>query len=114
MHIDDVSFGKIVVDGTPYNSDIKIVGQQVVPGWWRRSGHRVDADDIRDILNAEPAVLVIGRGNPGLMKATASLRSLLGKKGIALVEADTDRAVRTFNRLAASGKPVAGGFHVGC
>ena len=114
MHIDDFSFGKIVVNGTPYNSDIKIIGPRVVSRWWRQSGHRVDVGDIRDILTARPEVLVIGQGSPGLMTATGALRKRLEKSGIALVEAKTDHAAKTFNRLAAEGKAVAGAFHVGC
>ena len=114
MPIDDVAFGKIVVDGTAYNTDVKIVGGTVIADWWRRSGHRVEIEDIRDILRAAPEVLVIGMGNPGLMKATVALRRHLENEGIALVEETTDAAAKTFNRLSAEKRAVAGGFHVGC
>ena len=114
IHIDEFSFGKIVVNGSAYNNDIKIVAGKVVPSWWRRSGHRVDVDDISDILATRPDVLVIGRGDSGLMKATGGLRKRLEKSGIDLIEENTSQAVRTFNRLIAEGRTVAGGFHVGC
>ena len=114
IHIDQFSFGKIVVDGKPYNGDIKIAGGKVISGWWRRSGHRVDVEDIQDILDTGPEVVVIGMGSPGLMKATDALRKILKKKGIRLSEETSDMAVDTFNRLAMEGRGVAGCFHVGC
>ncbi len=112
--IEDFSFGKIVVDGTPYNSDVKIVDGKVVSSWWRKSGHRLDIDDIRDILKAGPDVMVIGQGDPGLMKATETLRSHLRKKHIELIEGKTAEAVKAYNRLVKEGKKVCAGFHVGC
>ncbi len=112
--IEDFSFGKIVVDGSPYNNDIKIIDGKVVSSWWRKSGHRVDIDDIRDVLEAKPDAMVIGQGDPGLMKATERLRSWFKKNNIELIEQKTAGAVRTYNRLVKEGKSVCAGFHVGC
>jgi len=112
--IDSFHFGRIVVDGVAYGGDIKIVEGRVVSDWWRRSGHRVEVDDVRDILAASPEVLVIGRGQPGLMKVSADLRRRLKEKGVEVIEERTSRAVDTFNRLSASGRRVAAGFHVSC
>jgi hypothetical protein len=114
LHIDEFSFGKIVVNGVPYNGDIKIVGASVVSSWWRRTGHRVDVTDIEDIVAHRPDVLVLGQGDTGLMKATGSLRRLLKTYGIDLIEERSSHAVHTFNRLSSEGKKVAAGFHVGC
>ncbi len=112
--IDSFRFGKIVVAGKAYGSDIKIVAGRVVSDWWRRSGHRVEIDDVQDILEASPEVLVIGKGQPGLMKVSSDLRRHLQTQGIEVIEERTSRAVDTFNRLHASGRRVAAGFHVGC
>ncbi len=112
--IEDFSFGKIVVDGFPYNGDIKIVDGRVVSSWWRDSGHRVDMNDIQDVLEAGPDALVIGQGDPGLMKATERLRSYLEENNIELIEQKTAGAVRAYNRLVKEGKKVCAGFHVGC
>jgi hypothetical protein len=69
--ITEFSFGKIVVNGKTYKNDIKIVNGQVISEWWRKSGHRVAVEDIADVLEAEPEVVVIGKGSPGLLKSTA-------------------------------------------
>ena len=113
--IEKFSFGKIIVDGVTYTSDIKIVQGLVVAEWWRKKGHSVDLEDIQDILTANPSVLVMGKGQPGLMRTSRSLRSFLEKNHIELIEEKTTKAIKTYNRLLETGnKTVAAGFHVSC
>jgi hypothetical protein len=112
--ITEFSFGKIVVKDKTYTNDIKIVGRQVFADWWRESGHRVDIKDVSDILEAKPDILVIGKGSPGLMKSTSSLRDYLDVNNVELIEKKTPKAIEVFNKLYQEGKNVAGGFHVGC
>ena len=103
-----------MVDGVTYSEDIKIVGGRVVSDWWRASGHKVDVDDVADIFAQTPEVLVIGRGQPGYLDVTEKLRSRLQERGITLIAQATPQAVETYNRLAAEGKAVCAGIHVGC
>lgn len=112
--ITNFSFGRIVVDGQTYNSDIKIVLGKLVPDWWRRRGHSVDIEDIQDILNSSSEIIVIGSGQPGYMKTSDSLRRHLELNHLQLIEEPTSDAVQTFNLLNTEGKRVSGGFHVGC
>lgn len=112
--ITDFSFGKIVVNGRTYTDDIKIVRGQVISNWWRKSGHRVDIEDVADILDSNPEIVVIGKGSPGLMKTSASLRERLATHNIGLIEKKTSRAIEVFNTLFQEGESVAAGFHVGC
>ena len=112
--IADFSFGRIVVNDQTYTDDIKIIHGQVVADWWRKSGHRVDIEDISDILEAKPEILVIGRGSPGLMKSTASLRAYLTANNIELIEEKSTQAIRAFNKFYRQTKRIAAGIHVGC
>ncbi len=112
--IEQYAFGKIVVSGAAYSSDLKIINGQVVSGWWRKAGHFVDIDDVADILAARPQYMVIGMGKPGLMKATGALRKEFERLGVELVEQPTATAVQTFNRLHDAGKIVCAGFHLTC
>ena len=75
--IEKYSFGKIVVNGVTYTNDIKIVQGRVVSEWWRKKGHSVGIEDIQDILESKPSVLVIGKGQPGMMRSSKSLRRFL-------------------------------------
>jgi hypothetical protein len=112
--ITDFSFGRIVANGQACNNDIKIVRGTLVPDWWRKSGHIVEIEDVQDALDKDLEILVIGKGQPGYMRAANSLRQHLADKSIKLIEEPTAKAIETFNRLYQEGRRVAGGFHVGC
>ena len=112
--ITEFSFGKIVVNGKTYKNDIKIVNGQVISGWWRKNGHRVAVEDMTDVLEAEPEVVVIGKGSPGLLKSTTSLREYLAINHIQLIEKRTSKAIDVFNKLVQQGRKVAAGFHISC
>ena len=112
--IEQYSFGNIVISGVTYINDVKIIQGKVVLEWWRKRGHFVDVDDIQDILRPKPDILVLGKGSPGQMKSTGSLREFLKDNGIELIEEKTSKAVKTFNRLFKKGKNVSAGFHLSC
>ena len=112
--ITEFSFGRIVVNGKTYTDDIKIIDGKVISDWWRKKGHRVDIEDISDILEAQPDILVIGRGTPGLLKSTASLREYLAASHFERIEKKTSKAIAAFNRLFQQGRKVAAGFHISC
>jgi hypothetical protein len=114
MMIENFSFGNIVVDGITYTNDIKIIRGSVIPTWWRKSGHRVDIEDVRDIIDAKPNILVLGKGKPGMMKSTSSLGEFLKQNDIDLIEEKTSKAIKTFNRLFKQSKNVCAGFHLTC
>jgi hypothetical protein len=104
----------MIIDGRSFQSDLMIIADSVVPGWWRNSGHRVDVKDVFDILKVRPDILVIGKGMPGRMEPTEALRAELQKAKIKLVEQPTPQAAQTFNQLKAEGKKVAAAFHLTC
>lgn len=114
MMISDYSFGKIVVHGEKYHRDLRIVRGKVIPDWRRKKGHAVCLEDVRDLLEAEPQILIIGTGYFGMMSADDALRELLLRKGIVLMEEKSGTAAKTFNRLLEDGKNVAAGFHLTC
>jgi hypothetical protein len=114
MMIDHFFFGSIIVDGIIYTDDIKIIQGRVIPSWWRKSGHRVDVEDVRDIIAANPGILILGKGKPGMMKSTRSLCEFLKQNDIDLIEEKTSKAIKTFNRLFNQEENVCAGFHLTC
>mgnify|MGYP001580409429 FL=1 len=56
--IEKYSFCEIVVNGVAYTNDIKILQGRVVSDWWRKKGHSVGIEDIQDILESKPSILV--------------------------------------------------------
>lgn len=112
--IDDYKFGNIRIDGKSYTSDVKIIDGQVKPNWWRKEGHKLFAEDIKDILKAKPEVLVVGTGAYGAMKVVAQTKESLKEKGIQLIEAKSEQACNTYNQLLKAGKRVAFACHLTC
>ncbi len=115
MKIESYAFGRMVIDGRRYTRDLKILGNEVHPEWWRAQGHRLSAGDLEDVWRLRPAVLVVGCGAVGMMKLGEDVRQRARQEGIRLVVERTGRAVRRFNELRETeGELVAGAFHLTC
>ena len=114
MHIDSYQFGKIVIDGRGYDSDCLIVGDCVYANWWRKQGHVLTAEDLKRVMKAQPAILVVGCGASGLMKISDDTRQRLQQEGIELIALDTHKAVQKYNELAQQGENVAAALHLTC
>ncbi len=114
MHIDSYQFGKIVIDGKSYTSDLIILGDTVQSDWWRKQGHSLTAEDVKTILKAKPSVLVVGCGASGLMEVPGQIRQVLKEHDIQLEVFDSYKAVRKFNELSEAGVNVAAAFHLTC
>ena len=80
--IESYSFGRIIIDGQEYTSDLIIYPDKIDSKWWRLKGHLLQIDDLRDILEYNPDVLVIGTGAHGLMEVSEELKRLLKVKRI--------------------------------
>lgn len=102
MRIETYDFGCITIDGTVFRNDIKIVNGSVVPDWWRLEGHRLSPADIEDVLEAVPEVLIVGTGDPGLMRVSEEVKTCLARLRIELIAKPTRQACDEFNRLTAA------------
>ena len=113
--IDQYATGShMTVKGKRYHQDLKIIHGKVIGNWWRQQGHRLATDDIDDIVNARPQILVIGTGYAGNMRVPDTVRQTLKSSQIKVIAQTTADATATFNRLVEEGKDVAGAFHLTC
>jgi hypothetical protein len=112
--IESYSFGRIVINGTTYTNDVKIIDETVIPEWWRKKGHTVKPEDVSDLADSRSEYVVIGKGKPGMMKTSREAKRLFEDRGIQLLEEKTTKAIQTFNRLRREGKRVCAGFHLTC
>ena len=101
-------------DGKIYCRDLRIFGNEVYSNWWRKEGHRVDEDDLIDVLLANPDIMVIGMGYAGIMEVSSSLQSALKDQNIELISEKTPEAVKVFNSIQSRRKKIAGAFHLTC
>jgi hypothetical protein len=114
MQIDSYQFGKIVIDGVSYSSDIIILGGTVQSNWWRKKGHSLCTEDLESVVAAKPSVLIVGCGASGLMKVPERTRQILQENNIQLEAVDTHHAVQRFNELSRAGTDVAAAVHLTC
>ena len=115
MKIERYEFGKIIVDGKTYNKDLILTADKVYPNWWRKEGHKLQLEDILEILELEqPEVLIVGTGYFGLMKVMDDVKSYLNNKGIKLIEGKTGDVWKVYNKLAEEKAKVVAAFHLTC
>ena len=113
VRIDSYKFGQIVVNGKTYNQDLIIFPNRVRDGWWRREGHELCLDDIREVIEEKPEVLVVGTGDSGLVKILDEVKERLKKEKIDLIAKPTKKACALYNNLSPQRKVVAA-LHLTC
>lgn len=114
MQITGYRFGRMEVDGRPFDRDLILDGDEIrVEAWWRKQGHRLDIADLEALFEHPPEVLVVGTGAHGCVEVPEETRRAAEARGIEIRAAPTPRAVTLFNDLA-DGKRVAGAFHLTC
>ncbi len=111
--IEGYRFGRIEIDGKTYTSDVIVYPHRVDDGWWRKKGHRLCMDDLRDVGAAKPGVLIIGTGAYGMMTVPDDLRRSLSDMGVELRVARTGAACKMYNEVASDRNAVAA-LHLTC
>lgn len=111
--IQSYDFGRIIIDGKEYTSDLIIFPDRIQSNWWRKKGHELNVEDIQAIVEVEPETLIVGTGYSGLMQVLPETRNLLQSKGIKLIVEDSRKACETYNKLHKSSKVIAA-FHLTC
>lgn len=105
MRITNYSFGSITIDGTTYRTDVIIYPDRVESSWWRKEGHSLSIDDLKDVISAKPETLIIGTGAYGVMNVPESTIKYLKAKGISIYIARTEEAIKIFN--SSKGRTIA-------
>jgi len=111
--IRNYKFGKIEINGKEYHSDLIIYKNRINDKWWRKEGHNLCIDDLKEILNEKPTLLIIGTGAYGLMKVPLELIKYLKKNDIQIIIRKTKEACEEYNKLYQTENVIAA-FHLTC
>ena len=111
--IDSYSFGRIVIDGKTYSSDVIIFKDSVKANWWRVEGHSLCIDDLKEVFKKKPNVLIIGTGKMGVMDVPQEIFDYIKKQGIEIIVCKTDEACERFNEMIKEYNVVAA-LHLTC
>jgi hypothetical protein len=106
-------FGQIVIDDTKYNKDVIIFPDRVFANWWRKSGHRIEPDDLTEVVSAKPDVLIIGTGSFGMVTVPEETVQYIRDQGIEVFVERTKKALEHYHKLAKDRKTVAA-LHLTC
>lgn len=111
--IESYSFGEIVIDGKHYSNDVIVYPGRVDGHWRREEGHSLAPEDVWEVLQTSPDVLVIGQGSSGQMDVPFETRRKLQDAGIQVIAEPTGSACKTYNRLRGKRRVVAA-LHLTC
>jgi len=113
--IESYEFGSIVINGKKYVNDVIVFSEQAIHDWWRKEGHKLQLDDLDEILEhkPKPEVVVVGTGY---------YENALKSHKIKLIAQSTEPATQTFNGLLKNAssnnklekEAITGAFHLTC
>ena len=110
--IESYSFGHLVIDGEEATNDVIVLPGRVVHNWWRRDGHALVLDDLREVLDELPPRLVVGTGAYGRMRPDPGTLGQLRERGIEVEALPTEEAVRRYEELDPA--QAAAALHLTC
>ncbi len=113
MKIEHYSFGKIVIDGRTYTSDVIVYPGRVDSSWWRKEGHYLQSVDLAEVIRVKPDILIVGTGFSGVMTVPVETVGFVQSKGIELRVERTGKAVELYNAMGA-GRVVVAALHLTC
>ncbi|MGE5308918.1 MAG: MTH938/NDUFAF3 family protein [Deltaproteobacteria bacterium] len=113
MQIDDYAYGRVRMGDKVYESDLIVYPDKVVEGWSRKEEERLSPTDIRDVLDFQPAMLIIGQGDSEVLELTPDMKVMLSRLGIDWVARPTGEAVLLFNEYQPIQKRTVGLFYLG-
>lgn len=119
IKLESTKFGRVTINGKAY-PDVLLVGDEIIPRNLRRlhrrygTAHLVPPEELDQLLEAGPEVLVIGTGQQGLLNVDGCLKELAKEAGVSLVVKRTPLALCEYQRLVAEGKKVNALIHVTC
>ena len=105
--IEDYRFGAIRISGKTYRSDVIIYPDHTDSQWWRKQGHSLVTDDIRDVIDARPDVVIVGTGQPGLMQVSDETLTEMKQLNIEMIVMPTEQACKEYNRMVSKKKVIA-------
>lgn len=115
QRIADYSPGRVMVDGVEHTRDVIVLPDRVVGDWWRRGGHSLVIEDLAEVVDDLPEVLVVGCGYAGRLQPSDAVVEELRRRGTAVEALRTDDAVARYQQLAAENPAaIAAALHLTC
>jgi hypothetical protein len=110
--IDGYEFGRVTIDGREETRDVIVLPDRVVRDWWRKDGHGLVLEDLRDVLEELPERLLVGTGAHGRLQPDPGTLETLRARGIDVEVLPTAEAVERYAGL--DPQKTAAALHLTC
>ena len=67
----------------------------------------MDIDDIKDVIDEKPDVIIVGTGQPGMMRVSKETLEKIRDLRIEILVMPTEQACKEYNRIASEKKAIA-------
>jgi hypothetical protein len=111
--IQSYRFGNIEIDGKHYNKDVIIFPDRVRPEWWRKEGHNLFPEDLKEVFATDADLLIVGQGAYSRMQVPDATRERIAEEGFGLQVLNTRDAVDMYNQRRAKERVIAA-LHLTC
>jgi len=95
----------IVIEQTLYTDSLMVTPGRIFPAWPVRDARRLARDDLHELLQYEPELVVLGTGSAQVFPDLELVRALM-RDGLGIEVMDTASACRTYNVLASENRRV--------
>ena len=122
MNIEKTTFGSITIDGKKYNHDVYIHLDKTIERRKKElskpysKGHTVvGPDEIKYLLSKKPKILVLGKGQFGILPMHEEAKKLLDKeKDLIIISNKTPIVIHLLNDLLKQKAKVVALLHITC
>ena len=106
--INEYKYGFFKIDGKDFYDDIKIIDRKVK--FWECRTREITLKEVKDLIDSQPQLIIIGLGAGGLITVANEVRDLLRMKKIPFVAEKNKKACELYNQALEEGKKVAALF----
>ena len=106
--IQEYKYGMFKIDNKVYYDDIKLLGSKVK--FWECRTREITMNDVQDLIETNPQLIVIGLGAGGLISVSDDVRDALRMRRIEMKAEKNQKASEIYNQAIQSGQRVVAIF----
>ena len=116
--IDSFKFGAIMINGKKHKHDVLLFPDGTLRernrGFWRLGSHSIKKEEVLELIEASPDIVIIGTGAMSRAKLTPDAESAVREVKAELMVLPSKEAAEKWNEQVGLGKRVAALIHITC
>ncbi|MEK6839696.1 MAG: Mth938-like domain-containing protein [Nanoarchaeota archaeon] len=103
--IQEFKYGMFKIDNKQFYDNVKLIGSKIK--LWECKERQITMNDLEDLLEINPELLIIGQGPGGLIAVADDIKDVMRMRKIVLKVDKSQNACELYNRALKDGKRVA-------